>query len=80
MNGTEHSPWLEVIAKCLCYTCLQQSPVTNSSMLERAKFLSGFGLSREDCAGVLGTTAHSLAELERQARKRKGVKHVGKKK
>jgi len=67
--------WNEVIAKCLCFISLQQSEKKDTSMLERAKFLEGLGLSRTDRAGVLGTTAHSLSELERQNRKRKAKKH-----
>jgi len=67
-KGTD---WTEVIAKCLCFISLQQSEKKNSSMLDRASFLEGLGLSRADRAAVLGTTSHSLSELERQSRKRK---------
>jgi hypothetical protein len=73
------SDWLQVIAKCLCYLCLEQTDLRSSSLLERARFLQGFGLSRKDSAEVLGTTDKSLAELDRQSRK-KGKKSGSKKK
>jgi len=73
------SDWLQVIAKCLCYLCLEQTDLRSSSLLDRARFLQGFGLSRKDSAEVLGTTDKSLAELDRQSRK-KGKKSGSKKK
>ena len=69
--------WLEVIAKCLCFLSLEQTEIRHGSLLERANFLQGFGLSRRDSATLLGTTDKSIAELERQAKK-KGTKNARK--
>jgi hypothetical protein len=74
----KRTDWTEVIAKCLCYVSLQQSEKKNASMLERARFLEGLGLSRVDRAAVLGTTSRSLSELERQSRQRKTLKRANK--
>ena len=79
MNDDDQTDWTEVGAKCLCFIALQQSEIKNGTMLERANFLGGLGLSRTDRASILGTSAHSLAELERQSRKRKGAKKREKK-
>lgn len=70
---------LQVIARCLCFLCLEQTDLRNGSLLDRAKFLQGLGLSRKDSAAILGTTDKSVAELDRQARK-KGAKSASKKK
>jgi hypothetical protein len=78
MNDDGQTDWAEVGAKCLCFIALQQSEIKNGTMLERAKFLAGLGLSRTDRAAILGTTAHSLAELERQSRNRKTAKRAKK--
>lgn len=66
--------WLQVIARCLCYLCLHQAQLKDAKMLDRAKFLEGFGLTRVQCAGILGTTDDSLKQLEHLSRKRKGAK------
>jgi hypothetical protein len=71
--------WLQVIAKCLCFLCLEQTDMRNGSLLDRSRFLQGFGLSRKDSAILLGTTDKSIAELDRQSRK-KGAKSASKKK
>lgn len=70
---------LQIIAKCLCFLCLDQTDLRNGSLLDRAKFLQGLGLSRKDSAAILGTSDKSVAELERQAKK-KGTKSASKKK
>jgi len=73
-NLESETDWLQVIAKCLCYLSLQQTEISKAGMLEKARFLAAFGLSRKDCAAILSTTSKSLAELDRQARNKKGSK------
>lgn len=79
MNDDKQTDWTEVGAKCLCFIALQQSEAKNGTMLDRANFLASLGLSRADRAAILGTTGRSLAELERQSRKRTGAKKGAKK-
>lgn len=72
--------WLQVIARCLCYLCLQQAQLKDAKILDKAKLLASFGLARAQCAGILGTTDGSLRQLEHLSRKRKGAKGGGRKK
>jgi hypothetical protein len=70
--------WEAVTARSLAYICLQQSDVKDSTLAKQAKFLKGLGLTTEDAAGILGTTASSLYELFRLERKKKGGKRARK--
>lgn len=70
-TDNDGSNWLPVIARSLAYLCLKQARLDDKPMLDRAKFLNGLGLPRSEAAGLLGTTPASLAELQRQANKRK---------
>jgi hypothetical protein len=75
----EGQTWLPVIGKSLAFLCLKSAQMDGKSMLEKAVFLQGLGLNRADAAGILGTSSASLAELQRQAKKRKaGAKSRGK--
>jgi hypothetical protein len=78
MNEDKETNWTEVAAKCLCFMSLQQSDAKNGTMLERANFLAGLGLSRADCAAILGTSSDSLGALKRRSRKKKAAKHAKK--
>ena len=60
--------WMSVIAKAAAYSCLMASDSKNGSMLERCRFLQRFGLPLSDIATLLGSSAESLRELERQAK------------
>ncbi len=66
--------WLEVIAKSLGFLSLQLNANRLTTLHDKEMFLRGFGMSRDDCAAILGSTPKSLAELERLARKKKAIK------
>jgi hypothetical protein len=74
------SAWLAVIGRALAYMCMKAEVGEGKKLQEKAKFLEGLGLSRADAASILGTTAASISELHRQARKKKGAKHASAKK
>jgi len=63
-----------IIGRALAFLCLQNTSAKDGTLLERAEFLSGLGLSFSESAGMLGTTAASLNELARQAKNAKGRK------
>jgi hypothetical protein len=62
------SKWLAVIAKALCYICLQQAKL--NEILEKVEFLQKLGLDRTEAAQVVGSTAGSIAVLRHRAKKR----------
>jgi len=76
-NLNEGADWLAVIARTLAYLCLHSSEQRDKRLLDQSDFLSRFGLSRKECARVLGTTEASLNELARQARKVKNASGKG---
>jgi transcriptional regulator len=47
-------------------------------MFQKAQFLENLGLSRGDSAAILGTTAASLSELKRQAKRKSEASKSGK--
>ncbi|MBU0705267.1 MAG: hypothetical protein KKC18_15565 [Chloroflexi bacterium] len=77
-NGEQDANWSAVIARCLAYLCLKNSEYRDKSTLEQAAFLEKLGLPIHDRAGVVGSTAGSLRELARQARRKKGGKRNAK--
>ena len=62
--------WLGVIARALCYICLQHENFKGKDVLEKVKFLENLGLSRTEAAHVAGSTAGSVAVLRHLAKKR----------
>jgi hypothetical protein len=63
-----------IIARSLAFLCLQNTSAKDGTVLQKAEFLSGLGLSFGDAAGMLGTTAESLRVLAyNKANKRKGA-------
>lgn len=78
---TLEQEWLPVIAKSLAYLCLNSTQIAHQTIAEKAKFLEGLGLERKDVAEMLGTSAASISELLRVAKKRKktGAKKNGQK-
>jgi hypothetical protein len=72
------SLWLPVIGKSLAYLCLtkatERDPQKYEALLDKVKFLRGLGLSQKDAAEVAGSSADSVAELQRRARKAKNGK------
>ena len=67
-----------VIGRSLAFLCLQSTSAKEGTMLQKAQFLRGLGLTFQDAAEMLGSTEASLNELARQARKPKGAKRGGK--
>jgi hypothetical protein len=45
----------------------------DKAMAERAKFLEGLGLKRNDVAEMLGTSSASITEQYRQAKRKNGA-------
>ena len=69
-----------ILARAAAYLAMRHSDLNpDSSVLDRAKFLMRFGLTRAEAAELLGSSSNSIAELERQARVKKGTSN-GKKK
>jgi len=64
----------KVIARSLAYLALYASGKSKETLLSRANFLSGLGLSAKELAEVLGTSVDSLGVLRRRAKGRKGGK------
>lgn len=78
-----YSVWLPVIGRALAFFCLdralQSEPDKFDDVLKKVKFLQNMGLSLEDAAVVVGSTAASVRELMRYHRT-KGSKRNGAKK
>ena len=71
--GSEWERVGTIIGRSLAFLCLQSTSAKEGTLLQKANFLSGLGLPYEDAAQMLGTSAASLKELARQARKGKGT-------
>jgi len=71
----ENDPWLSVIAKSLASMCLRQAIRDDSKrfegVLSRVKFLEGLGLPQDAAAEAAGSSAASVTELRRLAKKKK---------
>jgi hypothetical protein len=64
---------IRIVSRALAYIAMQESDLSpDAGVLDRARFLMRFGLSRADAARLVGSSDASIAELERQARKGKG--------
>jgi len=73
--GTELEKAAIVIGRSLAFLCLQATPLMKEgTLLQKAQFLSGLGLTFDDAAGMLGSSTASLNELARVARKGKEAK------
>lgn len=73
----DSDPWIAVIGKALAYLCLKQE-LGNATIVEKAVFLEGLGVPRDEAAKMLGTTSKSVGEMLRQ--KKKGGKNAKAKK
>jgi len=62
--------WAPVIGRSLALIALHMAELDDKSISDRAAFLQTLGLSREDIAGMLGSSPASIAELLRQRNKR----------
>jgi hypothetical protein len=67
----EQDPWIAVIGKALAYLCLKQA-LGNATIVEKAVFLEGLGIPRDDAAEMLGTSAKSIADMLRAKKKARG--------
>jgi hypothetical protein len=65
----EPTDWQAVLAKATAFLCLHQADMQSAPMLDKAKFLMRFGLSRPQAAKLLGTTDGSLSVLAGRAKR-----------
>ena len=69
----DEEKWLAVIGRALSFLSLHAAELRDKDKAEQAEFLTGLGLSREEIAPLIGSTAGSIEVLLRQ-RKKKGAK------
>ena len=79
-NGSEWQKVATVISRSLAFLCLQNTPLKDGGVLEKADFLLGLGLSYSDSARMIGSTVASIKELARLAKKPKGAGRAKKEK
>lgn len=70
----EERDWLAVIARALAFLSLAQADLRDKGLVPQAKLLETLGLSRQEAARLLGTSADSLTELISRERRRAGAK------
>jgi hypothetical protein len=76
----EETRWLGVIGRSLAFISLHVAEMRDKQIAEQAEFLGGLGLTRQEIAPIVGSTAESVGELLRQRRnKTKGGKGATKK-
>jgi hypothetical protein len=73
-NDHEWPKVATVISRSLAFLCLQYTSAKDGTILEKAEFLRGLGLSYSDSAGMIGSTEASIKELARIASKSKGAR------
>jgi hypothetical protein len=75
-EGFEES--VRVLSRAVAYLAMRESDLSpDAGVLEKARFLMRFGLSRAEAATIIGSSDKSVAVLERQTRKG-SVKRNGK--
>lgn len=71
-DADQQAKWLEIIGKALTYLCLQQAstkePEKFYSVLKRVQFLESLGMTQNDAAAVVGSSAKSVGELRRRTK------------
>jgi hypothetical protein len=67
-NSSAEQSWLPVIGRALAYICLHNAGIENKTIADKAAFLEGLGLDRNDVAKMLGTSHASISELLRVAK------------
>jgi hypothetical protein len=70
MGDDENTRWDEVLAKAAALIALKMTKLEDDSPLDRAVFLEGLGISRNDAAAMIGVTPNVLAVAKH--RKAKG--------
>jgi hypothetical protein len=76
VNGMPGADWEKIgtiIGRSLAFLCMQSTPAKEGTLLKKADFLTGLGLTYDDAAQMLGTTSASLKELARRAKNAKGA-------
>ncbi len=76
----QESSWLSVIGRCLAYLCYKKADLDDKNLTDRAAFLCSLGLSRADCAAMLGTTKETIRVMKYQDKKKKSGGTRGRKK
>ena len=75
MESSEHrQDWLAVIGRALGYLCIQNSSLKDKNLAQKALFLDSIGISKQEIAAMLDSTAASITELIRQSRSSKKAK------
>jgi hypothetical protein len=69
---TEDNPWLAVIGRSLAYLALHSQELGNAGVGEKAAFLEGLGMPRDEVAVMLGTSVNSIGVLLRRKKKQGG--------
>jgi hypothetical protein len=67
----EEQHWLAVIGRSLAYLSLHAADLGDKDIGERAELLTSLGLSKEEVAPMVGSTAASIEVLLRKRRKKK---------
>lgn len=71
--------WLAVIGRALAFLCLHAADLRGKDVGEQAALLESLGLSNDDIAPLIGSTANSVRVLLQQRRKRtKGGRRASK--
>lgn len=74
------SNWPAVIGRSLAFLCLAQADFRDKDLATQARFLENLGLSRKECAALLGTSYASLAVLLSRSNRKGGGRGRTKKK
>lgn len=69
-SSDETQQWAPVIARSLARIALHMAELDGKSISDRAAFLQGLGLDKDEIAPMLGTSPASVAELLRQRGKK----------
>lgn len=76
--ANDEGPWLQVISKSLAYLCMQQvvqnEPKRLPDLVSKVQFMEGLGLSMDDAARLMGTTANSVKTNLRERERNSGKK------
>ena len=65
---------MAVIARCLAFLCLDRADLRTEKVGAQAEFLQRLGLTRQDAAKILDTSAESLRVLAQREKRKRGRK------
>ena len=63
--------WEAITGRCLAYLCLHLGDLQKETLETQVEFLTRFGLSRADCASLVGSTKGSVTKMIQKQRKSK---------